>query len=98
MLSCFDFFFRVASPSSTSFFPFSSPRLGCRGLFEWRSFRDDPIVPTERVYPPKKGEPDGERGDQWLIVLLVTSCDSSEEGMEEEVRKRRLDSPRVEFI
>lgn len=44
-----------------------------------RSFRDDPIVPTERVYPPKKGEPDGERGDQWLIVLLVTSCDSSEE-------------------
>lgn len=61
--------------------PFSSPRRGCRGsCLNGRSFRGDPIVPTERVYPGKKSEPDGERGDRWLIVLLVTSYDSSAEG------------------
>lgn len=79
-------------------FFFFVTRLDCRGLFEWAivSRRSDCSDGTS-LPRKKKSEPDGERGDRWLIVLLVT-CDSSVEGTGEEVRKRRLDSPRVEFI
>jgi hypothetical protein len=56
------FFFRAATLSSGergSLFPFSSADYVCREPFEWAIVSRRPIVPTERVYPEKRGKKNG---------------------------------------